>query len=69
MSRIADIATALAGYDAADLSVEAVHAFLAQLVAPAVVAQRESVTLFEALGCRRRLNFDPPGQISAGANS
>jgi molybdopterin molybdotransferase len=50
MSRIADIATALAGYDAADLSVEAVHAFLAQLVAPAVVAQRESVALFDALG-------------------
>jgi molybdopterin molybdotransferase len=50
MSRIADIATALVGYDAADLSVEAVHAFLAQLVAPAVVAQRESVALFDALG-------------------
>jgi molybdopterin molybdotransferase len=50
MSRIANIATALPGYDAADLSVEAVHAFLLQLTAPAVVSQRESVTLFEALG-------------------
>jgi molybdopterin molybdotransferase len=50
MSRVADIATALVGYDAADLSVEAVHAFLAQLVAPAVVSQRESVALFDALG-------------------
>ena len=50
MSRIADIATALPGYDAADLSVEAVHAFLRQLTAQAVVAQQESVTLFDALG-------------------
>lgn len=50
MSRIADIASALPGYDAADLSVEAVHAFLSQLTAPAVVTQRESVSLFDALG-------------------
>jgi molybdopterin molybdotransferase len=50
MSRIADIATALPGYDAADLSVEAVHAFLSQLTQRAIVAQRESVTLFDALG-------------------
>ena len=50
MSRIADIASTLSGYDAADLSVGAVHAFLSQLTAPAVVTQRESVSLFDALG-------------------
>ena len=50
MSRIEDIASALAGYDAADLSVDGAQAFLAQLVAPAVVAQREDVALYEALG-------------------
>lgn len=50
MSRIDDIAAALPGYDAADLSVEAVHAFLARLTAPCVVAQRQSVALFDALG-------------------
>ncbi|MGJ7524403.1 molybdopterin molybdotransferase MoeA [Variovorax sp. GB1P17] len=50
MSRIADIAAALAAYDAADLSVDAVHAFLSELTASAVVTQRESVPLFEALG-------------------
>ncbi|WP_395315850.1 gephyrin-like molybdotransferase Glp [Variovorax sp. UC74_104] len=52
MSRIADIASsALAGHDAAaDLSVEAVHAFLAQLTATAVVSQSESISLFDALG-------------------
>ncbi|MFS2162975.1 gephyrin-like molybdotransferase Glp [Variovorax sp. Varisp62] len=51
MSRIADIASALSGYDAAiDLSVEAVHAFLSQLTASAVVTQRETVSLLDALG-------------------
>ncbi|UVH54619.1 molybdopterin molybdotransferase MoeA [Variovorax paradoxus] len=51
MSRIADIASALTGYDdAADLSVEAVHAFLSQLTATSVVTQRESVSLLDALG-------------------
>lgn len=52
MSRIADIASsALAGHDdAADLSVEAVHAFLSQLTATAVVTQRDSISLFDALG-------------------
>ena len=50
MSRIADIASTLSGYDAADLSVEAVHAFLSQLTAKAIVTQRESVSLFDALG-------------------
>jgi molybdopterin molybdotransferase len=51
MSRIADIASTLTGYDdAADLSVEAVHAFLSQLTATAVVTQRESVSLLDALG-------------------
>lgn len=50
MTRFADIASALSGPDAADLSVEAVHALVAQLTAPAVLAQRESVALFDALG-------------------
>lgn len=51
MSRIADIASTLTGYDdAADLSVEAVHAFLSQLTATAVVTQSESVSLLDALG-------------------
>jgi len=51
MSRIADIASALSGYDAAiDLSVEAVHAFLSQLTASAVVTQQETVSLLDALG-------------------
>ena len=50
MSRIAELASALAGHDDADLSVEAVHAFLSQLTATAVVTGRESVSLSEALG-------------------
>jgi molybdopterin molybdotransferase len=50
MSRIAELASALAGHDDADLSVEAVHAFLSQLTATAVVTGRESVPLAEALG-------------------
>ena len=50
MSRIAEIAAALAGYDPKALSVDGVQAFVASLVAPAVVRERESVPLFEALG-------------------
>ena len=50
MSRIEEIAATLPGYDAAELSVEAVHTFLARLTAPCVVTQRESVALFDALG-------------------
>jgi molybdopterin molybdotransferase len=50
MSRIDDIATALAGYDADTLSVEAVQTFLAHLVAPVVVTQRENLSLRDALG-------------------
>ncbi|MDH6594746.1 molybdopterin molybdotransferase [Variovorax sp. TBS-050B] len=50
MSRIADIAAALAGYDPQALSVEGVQSFLAQLVGPAVVREREEVALREALG-------------------
>jgi len=50
MSRIADIAAALPAYDAADLSVDSVQAFLSALTASAAVTQRESVPLFEALG-------------------
>ncbi|RSZ36927.1 MULTISPECIES: gephyrin-like molybdotransferase Glp [unclassified Variovorax] len=49
MSRIAELASALAGHDDADLSVEAVHAFLSQLTASAVVTRHESVSLFDAL--------------------
>ena len=50
MSRIAEIAAALAGYDPKALSVDGVQAFLSQLVAPAVVRERERVALFDALG-------------------
>jgi molybdopterin molybdotransferase len=50
MSRIADIASALAGYDPQALSVEGVQSFLTQLVAPAVVKETEQVPLREALG-------------------
>jgi molybdopterin molybdotransferase len=50
MSRIADIAAALAGYDPKALSVDAVHAFVAQLAATGVVGTREEAPLFDALG-------------------
>jgi molybdopterin molybdotransferase len=50
MSRVAEIAAALAGYDPQALGVDAVRAFLAQLVAPAVVTQAESIALRDALG-------------------
>jgi molybdopterin molybdotransferase len=53
MSRIAEIAAALAGYDPKALSVEGVQQFLEQLVAPAVPAvrqQREDTPLRDALG-------------------
>ncbi|MET0542412.1 MAG: gephyrin-like molybdotransferase Glp [Variovorax sp.] len=50
MSRVADIAAALAGYDPKALSVDGVQAFLASLVEPAVLRERERVPLFEALG-------------------
>lgn len=50
MSRIADIAAALAGYDPQALSVEGVQSFLGQLVAPAVVREQEPVPVREALG-------------------
>ena len=50
MSRIADIAAALEGYDPQALSVGGVQAFLAQLVVPAVVTEREEVGVREALG-------------------
>lgn len=50
MSRIAEIAAALAGYDPRALSVEGVQAFVAELVASAIVTQAEPVELREALG-------------------
>ncbi len=50
MSRIAEIAAALAGYDPKALSVDGVQAFLSHLAAPAVVRESESVSLFDALG-------------------
>ncbi|MEJ7688302.1 MAG: gephyrin-like molybdotransferase Glp [Variovorax sp.] len=49
MSRIAEIAAALAGYDPRALRVDAVHDFLAQLAAPAAVAQSEHIALRDAL--------------------
>ena len=53
MSRIAEIAAALAGYDPKALSVEGVQRFVEQLVTPGVPAmqrQREDVPLRDALG-------------------
>jgi len=53
MSRIAEIAAALAGYDPKALSVEGVQQFVEQLVAPGVQAllrQREDVPLRDVLG-------------------
>jgi len=50
MSRLADIAATLPGHDTDALSVDAVQTFLARLVAPLVVTQRESVSLRDALG-------------------
>ncbi|HYP71150.1 MAG TPA: gephyrin-like molybdotransferase Glp [Variovorax sp.] len=49
MSRIEEIAAQLAGYDPKALGVDGVQSFLAQLVQPAVVAQREEAALFDAL--------------------
>jgi len=50
MSRIEEIAARLAGYDPKALGVTGVQDFLAQLVQPAVVAQREDAALFDAQG-------------------
>ncbi|MGJ7487809.1 molybdopterin molybdotransferase MoeA [Variovorax sp. LT2P21] len=53
MSRIAEIAAALAGYDPKALTVEGVQHFVEQLVAPGVATlrqQREDVPLRDALG-------------------
>jgi len=50
MSRIAEIAAALAGYDPKALGVDAVQAFLARLVEPALVTQAERIALRDALG-------------------
>lgn len=49
MTRIEEIAAQLAGYDPKALGVEGVQSFLAQLVLPAVVTQREDAALFDAL--------------------
>ena len=50
MSRIADIAAALAGYDPKALGVDAVQAFLARLAEPAIVTDSECIALRDALG-------------------
>ncbi|MDP9902093.1 molybdopterin molybdotransferase MoeA [Variovorax ginsengisoli] len=50
MSRIQDIAAALAGYDPQALDVDGVWTFLRELVAPAVVQETQDVALFDALG-------------------
>ena len=50
MSRIADIAAALAGYDPKALGVNAVQAFLARLAEPAIVTESERIALRDALG-------------------
>jgi len=50
MSRIADIAAALAGYDPKALGVDAVQDFLARLAEPAIVTESERIALHHALG-------------------
>ncbi|HJS03014.1 MAG TPA: molybdopterin molybdenumtransferase MoeA, partial [Variovorax sp.] len=50
MSRIAEIAAELAGYDPKALGVEAVQDFLARLARSAVVPQTERIALRDALG-------------------
>ena len=50
MSRIAEIAAALAGYDPKALGVDAVQAFLARLAEPAIVTEVERLALRDALG-------------------
>lgn len=50
MSRIAAIAADLADYDAGDLDVDTVTAFLARLVAPLAVTDTEDLALRDALG-------------------
>lgn len=50
MSRIADIAAALAGYDPKALGVDAVQDFLARLAEPAIVTESERIALRHALG-------------------
>lgn len=50
MSRIAAIAADLADYDAGDLDVDTVTAFLARLVTPLAVADTEELALRDALG-------------------
>ncbi len=50
MSRIAAIAADLADYDAGDLDVDTVTAFLARLVAPLAVAESKDLALRDALG-------------------
>ncbi|WP_077002923.1 gephyrin-like molybdotransferase Glp [Variovorax sp. KK3] len=50
MSRIAEIAAALAGYDPKALGVDAVQGFLARLAGPAAMTQVEHVALRDALG-------------------
>jgi len=50
MTRIADIADTLAGYDPEALSVDDVHAFLRELSAPLAVREVEQVALPDALG-------------------
>ncbi len=50
MSRIADIAAALAGHDPQALSVDGVHAFLARLATSAVETSCDHVPLDQALG-------------------
>lgn len=50
MSRIADIAAALAGYDPKAMGVDAVQAFLARLADQSAVTRDETVALRDALG-------------------
>ncbi|SFN18486.1 gephyrin-like molybdotransferase Glp [Variovorax sp. OV329] len=49
MTRIEEIAAQLAGYDPKALGVDGVQSFLAKMVQPAIITQREEAALFDAL--------------------
>src|SRR3982750_1735109 len=69
MSRIADIAAALAGYDPKALGVDAVHAFLARLAKPVAIADLERIALRDALGRVLAADIDSPLTVPPHDNS
>jgi molybdopterin molybdotransferase len=69
MSRIADIAAALAGYDPKALGVDAVHAFLARLANPVAIADLDRIALREAWGRVLAEDIDSPLRVPPHDNS